>query len=75
MRLLRRGVEAVTQRTGVHPLRKYWWDEEIGAWHSEVWGFRFRHEDGKFGKPRKTWRAARTDLTDYEREIQGQAVE
>ena len=75
VRLLRRGVEAVTTRTGIHPLRVYRRNEELGCTVVSLYGFRARHRDGWFGPPRHSVAAARTDLRDHERELQGQAVE
>ena len=75
VRLLRGRVEAVTTRTGIHPLRVYRRNEELGCTVVSLYGFRARHRDGWFGPPRHTVAAARTDLRDHERELHGQAVE
>jgi len=75
VRLLRRGVEAVTTRTGIHPLRVYRQDPILQTTVVSLYGFRARHKDGWFGPPRHSVAAARTDLRDHERERHGQAVE
>lgn len=65
----------MSQRTGVHPLRVYYWNETLQATTVHLCGFRARHRDGYYGPPRATIKAARADLADHERERRGLAVE